>query len=138
MLDQFVISTTQQALAMDSLLSSHPIHTTVTNPADIEAIFDMISYKKVIYSILCHQFIVFYLKTQGSCLIRMIENFLGKENLQLGLEKYLNRYMYRTAKTSQLWEAMSEVSRKNIYQLSVSIINSFNRYLLNCQSMFHW
>lgn len=48
MLDQFVISTTQQALAMDSLLSSHPIHTTVTNPAEIEAIFDMISYKKVI------------------------------------------------------------------------------------------
>lgn len=48
MLDQFVISVTQQALSMDSLMSSHPINTLVTNPAEIEAIFDMISYKKVI------------------------------------------------------------------------------------------
>lgn len=48
MLDQFVISTTQLALAMDSLITSHPIHADVENPADIEGIFDMISYKKVI------------------------------------------------------------------------------------------
>lgn len=42
----------------------------------------------------------------------MIEDFLGKENLQLGLEKYLNRYKYSTATTKQLWESMSEVTVK--------------------------
>mgnify|MGYP002714520267 CR=1 FL=1 len=47
MLDQFVISTSQHALALDSLFSSHPINTTVANPADIEGMFDLISYKKV-------------------------------------------------------------------------------------------
>lgn len=48
MLDQFVISTSQQALALDSLLTSHPINTSVANPADIEETFDLISYKKVL------------------------------------------------------------------------------------------
>ncbi|KPM02452.1 aminopeptidase-like protein 1 [Sarcoptes scabiei] len=92
MLDQFVISTSQQALALDSLLTSHPINTSVANPADIEETFDLISYKK------------------GSCLIRMIVGFLGLDNLQQGLANYLNKYKYKTAKTSQLWESFSEVS----------------------------
>lgn len=47
MLEQFVISTTQQAMAMDSLRSSHPIMADVKNPSEIEALFDAISYKKV-------------------------------------------------------------------------------------------
>ena len=91
MLDQFVISTSQPALALDGLLTSHPIHATVKNPSEIEALFDMISYKK------------------GSCLIRMIEQFIGKKALQRGLQTYLNRYVFSTATTSQLWEALSEV-----------------------------
>lgn len=47
MLDQFVVSTTQDAMSLDSLESSHPIMANVVNPSEIEAIFDVISYKKV-------------------------------------------------------------------------------------------
>lgn len=61
MLDQFVISTTQLALSIDSLFTSHPIHTTVANPSEIEAIFDMISYKKVKRSLFCIKK-MFYIK----------------------------------------------------------------------------
>jgi aminopeptidase 2 len=53
MLDQFVISTTQQAMSLDSLQSSHPIMSDVKNPSEIEAIFDAISYKKVFFLNLC-------------------------------------------------------------------------------------
>ncbi|KAA0188602.1 hypothetical protein HAZT_HAZT000828 [Hyalella azteca] len=49
MLDQFVVETVQPALALDGLLSSHPVSTPVEDPANIEAIFDAISYKKVRY-----------------------------------------------------------------------------------------
>ena len=97
MLDQFVISTSQPALALDALLTSHPIHATVKDPSEIEALFDMISYKK------------------GSCLIRMIEQFIGKQALQNGLQKYLNRYMYNTATTSQLWATLSEVRFNELF-----------------------
>ena len=47
MMDQFVVETVQPGLALDSLLSSHPVSTLVDDPANIESIFDIISYKKV-------------------------------------------------------------------------------------------
>lgn len=52
MMDQFVVTTTQEALSLDALESSHPIHASVNNPSEIEAIFDIISYKKVSENIL--------------------------------------------------------------------------------------
>ena len=47
MMDQFVVETVQPGLALDALLSSHPVSTPVDDPANIESIFDTISYKKV-------------------------------------------------------------------------------------------
>ncbi|CAG2166902.1 unnamed protein product [Oppiella nova] len=100
MLDQFVVTTTQYAMALDSLQSSHPIKADVKNPSEIEAIFDVISYKK------------------GAALIQMLENFLGVENLRLGLSKYLNKYQYRTARTSDLWHCFSDVSQSQAINVS--------------------
>ena len=80
MLDQFIVSTTQDALAIDALDSTHPIVANVKNPAEIEAIFDVISYKK------------------GSALIRMLENFLTMDVLRAGLTKYLKKYQFETPK----------------------------------------
>lgn len=48
MMDQFIISITQDAMELDALESSHPIMSNVNDPSEIEAIFDAISYKKVI------------------------------------------------------------------------------------------
>lgn len=90
MLDQFVGSTTQEAMALDSLESSHPIRAQVTNPAEIEAIFDAISYKK------------------GAALIRMLEGFLKFDVLRAGLSRYLHKYQYRNAETNDLWQCFSE------------------------------
>lgn len=47
MMDQFVHSITMPALKTDALGTSHPISVTVSNPIEIEAIFDTISYNKV-------------------------------------------------------------------------------------------
>lgn len=49
MMDQFVIEKTQHGLNLDALKSSHPISVSVHDPTEIEAIFDSISYSKVIY-----------------------------------------------------------------------------------------
>lgn len=48
MMEQFILDKTQPALALDALASSHPISVTVHDPSEIEAIFDTISYSKVI------------------------------------------------------------------------------------------
>lgn len=47
MMEQFILDKTQPALALDALSSSHPISVDVVDPAEIEAIFDTISYSKV-------------------------------------------------------------------------------------------
>ena len=91
MLDQFIITTTQDAMILDSLEASHPIMAQVKNPNEIEAIFDVISYKK------------------GAALIRMLENFLKLDVLRTGLTKYLHKYQFRNAKTTDLWQSFTEV-----------------------------
>ena len=45
--DQFVYATLQVALYLDSFTNSHPIQVTVSDPAQINEIFDKISYNKV-------------------------------------------------------------------------------------------
>lgn len=103
MMDQFIVTTTQDALALDSLESSHPIMTDVKDPVEIEAIFDAISYKK------------------GAAILYMLENFLGEQNLKEGLTVYLNKYRFKNAKTEDLWNAFTQVSLKTT-RLNVSKI----------------
>ncbi|RWS08189.1 Aminopeptidase N precursor-like protein [Dinothrombium tinctorium] len=90
MLEQFVLITTQEALALDSLESSHPVMANVTDPREIEAMFDTISYKK------------------GAALIRMLQNFLSTDILRLGLNMYLNKFQYRNAETKDLWKSFTD------------------------------
>lgn len=47
MMDQFIVDDVQSSLALDSHANSHPISVPVHNPAQINEIFDTISYDKV-------------------------------------------------------------------------------------------
>lgn len=46
-MDQFLIDEVHTVFKTDATLSSHPIVQTVSNPDEITAIFDVISYNKV-------------------------------------------------------------------------------------------
>ena len=72
----FLESYVSRALEHDSLDSSHPIQVPVSSPADVEQIFDAISYNK------------------GASLIRQLESFLGKEVFRQGLSAYLKKHAY--------------------------------------------
>lgn len=97
MIDQFVISTTHVALAVDSLRSSHPIMANAKDPHEIEALFDPISYRK------------------GASLIRMLQNFLAGDSLRSGLESFLQKYKFSNAETADLWRSFSKVNQKKNY-----------------------
>ncbi|XP_076056130.1 endoplasmic reticulum aminopeptidase 1-like [Oratosquilla oratoria] len=92
MQEQFVLAKIQPALGLDSLLASHPISTPVHDPAQIEAIFDTISYKK------------------GASIIGMLESFIGRQVLQEGLKLYLETYQYSSADTDNLWGALAKTA----------------------------
>nr|XP_035953931.1 glutamyl aminopeptidase [Halichoerus grypus] len=76
----------------DSLMSSHPIVVTVTNPAEITSVFDGISYSK------------------GSSILRMLEDWITPGKFQKGCQTYLKKYKFRNAKTEDFWGALEEAS----------------------------
>lgn len=90
LMDQFVVDQVHSVFITDAKLSSHPIVETVTNPDEITAIFDEISYKK------------------GSSLIRMMENFIGCDIFYGGITTYLNRYSYGNAETADLFGILQD------------------------------
>merc|ERR1712180_109033 len=69
--EQFVTENVQAAMVADAHEKSHPISVEVRNPAEIGALFDLISYQK------------------GSSVIRMMQDFLGHKNMLHGLTNYL-------------------------------------------------
>ncbi|XP_065673410.1 aminopeptidase A-like isoform X2 [Hydra vulgaris] len=84
------------AFKLDSFLTSHPISTNITNSNEIREIFDTITYNK------------------GSCIVQMLQSYLGKEKFRKGLQQYLNIYAYKNADQDDLWKQLSLVSGKDI------------------------
>ncbi|GFT63992.1 glutamyl aminopeptidase [Nephila pilipes] len=109
MMDQFIVSTSQDAMSLDGLESSHPVMTDVDNPEEIDAIFDFISYKK------------------GAAILYMLENFLGTETLKKGLSVYLNKYRFKNARTEDLWDAFTQVSLTTSHLNVSKILDTWTR-----------
>ncbi|CAG5120980.1 unnamed protein product, partial [Candidula unifasciata] len=81
-----------EVMSQDSLMSSHPIAVSVSDPSEIDSVFDKISYDK------------------GSAVIRMLQHFLKEEPFRKGLRNYLLKHKYGNAETSDLWNSFQEVS----------------------------
>lgn len=89
----------QEGLLLDSNQASHPIEVPVNKATEINQIFDDISYNK------------------GCAVIRMISRHLGIETFVKGVQNYLKKAAYGSAKTSDLWDALSEVSGVDVVNI---------------------
>lgn len=96
---QFVFSDLGRAFGLDCLKSTHPVEVEVADAAEIDEIFDIISYSK------------------GCSIVRMLASFLGNDVFKKGLNIYLNRHKYANALTEDLWAALSETSGKPVKEL---------------------
>ncbi|TRY77959.1 hypothetical protein TCAL_11219 [Tigriopus californicus] len=96
---QFVGDTLLEALRLDALASSHPIEVEVGHPAEVDEIFDSISYNK------------------GASVIRMLHHFIGNEAFRKSLHNYIKKFSYRNARTEDLWECLAEGSQKPVGQI---------------------
>ncbi|CAF0891242.1 unnamed protein product [Adineta steineri] len=90
--DTFVTATVHNALAMDSLFSSHPISVEVNHPDEINSIFDAISYDK------------------GASILRMIYIVLSEPTFFHGISNYLNHFQYGNAVQDQLWAFLTNAT----------------------------
>jgi len=93
---QFATSDYTRALELDALKNSHPIEVAVGHPAEVDEIFDVISYSK------------------GASVIRMLHGYLGDEDYRKGMNTYLKRHEYQNTFTEDLWRALGEVSGKPV------------------------
>ena len=64
----------------------------VSNPHEIDEIFDKISYRK------------------GASVIRMLHSVLGEETFTRGIRVYMQTYKYNNACTQDLWNSLRFVS----------------------------
>ncbi|KAI9142065.1 peptidase family M1-domain-containing protein [Paraphysoderma sedebokerense] len=96
MMEQFYIEDTLKAFRADASTHTHSIHVNVSDPAEIQSIFDDISYAK------------------GGASLRMLQNYIeeklpsvdGRSPFFVGLQKYLNKHQYGNARTVDLWTAL--------------------------------
>ena len=104
---QFGNMDTNRALSLDGLKNSHPIEQEVNDPAEIGQLFDAISYSK------------------GASVIRMLEQFLGPDTFQKGLQVYISNNQYSNAKTEDLWTALETASGQPV----TSIMDSWTKQM---------
>ncbi|XP_042488485.1 aminopeptidase M1 [Macadamia integrifolia] len=88
-----------EGLKLDGLEESHPIEVEIRHAAEIDEIFDSISYRK------------------GASVIRMLQSYLGPEVFQRALASYIKRYACSNAKTEDLWAVLEEESGEPVNML---------------------
>jgi len=113
---QFVSADTNSGLSLDGLRNSHPIEAKVENPSEIRELFDAISYSK------------------GGATLRMLEQFLGSEIFQKGLQSYLSEHQYGNAQTRDLWFALSQASGHPVEGMMDSWVKQTGHPLLTLDS----
>ncbi|KAJ0063022.1 hypothetical protein NL108_010650, partial [Boleophthalmus pectinirostris] len=91
MRDIMIISDVLPVMEDDALLSSHPIIVDVSTPAEITSVFDAISYSK------------------GASVLRMLEDWMGKNMFRDGCRQYLKDYYFTNAKTANFWASLAKV-----------------------------
>ncbi|CAF3529462.1 unnamed protein product [Rotaria sordida] len=99
---QFVADTFARFLIPDALKSSHPIEVPIGHPAEIDEIFDAISYSK------------------GSSVIRMLHDYIGDDAFRKGLHNYLTEYSYKNTVTENLWSHLAKASNKPVNEVMSS------------------
>ncbi|KAG2732353.1 hypothetical protein G9P44_004770 [Scheffersomyces stipitis] len=97
--ESYVSDSLQHALTLDALRASHPIEVPVKRADEINQIFDAISYSK------------------GSSLLKMISRWLGEDVFIKGVSNYLKKHKWGNTKTSDLWEALSDVSGQDVVKV---------------------
>ena len=87
------------AFDTDSLRSTRPIEYEVLTPADAEGMFDILTYEK------------------GASVVRMLEQYLGAEPFRSGITEYLRRHAFGTTETTDLWDALEDVTGEPVRRI---------------------
>ena len=91
-------------LNLDSQPTTHAIRAKADTPAEINEMFDGISYGK------------------GGAVLAMVENYLGEETFRQGVHNYLSAHLYSNATAEDFWEAQTSTSKKPVDKIMESLV----------------
>jgi aminopeptidase N len=78
----------EQAMALDSFKTTHPIVQHIHTVEEIDQVFDAITYDK------------------GEAVLSMLEAYAGPDTWEKGIRAYIAAHKYGNAKTDDLWQAV--------------------------------
>jgi aminopeptidase N len=88
------VQSAAQAMAVDSLSSTHPIHQDVETPAQALELADVISYNKT------------------AAVLHMVEGYVGPALFRKGVNAYLAKYAYGNTTAPDFWNAITATAKK--------------------------
>ena len=92
------------AMSTDGLQATRPVEFPVGRPEEAEGMFDVLTYQK------------------GGSVLRMLEQYLGREVFRKGISHYLATHAYGNTETTDLWDAIESVSKEPVRQIMDSWI----------------
>ena len=110
--DQFSLERSA-AFDVDSLQKTRPIEYEVKSPADADGMFDLLTYEK------------------GGSVLRMLEQHLGPDHFREGIRHYLKKHEYGNTETSDLWDALEEVTGEPVRSTMDAWINQRGYPIVN-------
>ena len=103
-IDQMVADNLDSTLNLDAQPTTRPIRARADTPAEIEQMFDGISYGK------------------ASDVLLTVENYLGEETFRKGVHNYLETHLYGNATAEDFWGAQTATSHKPVDKIMESLI----------------
>ncbi len=94
----------QRTLDLDAQRTTHPIRATAETPAEINEMFDGISYGK------------------GGAVLGMVEHFVTPEVFREGVHNYLQAHLYSNATAEDFWNAQTSASHLPVDVIMSSFI----------------
>ncbi len=107
---------TQGALVRDALLTTRPIRSTASTPAEINELFDGVAYEKT------------------AAVLRMIESYVGPKTFRRGINKYLAAHAYGNATGEDFWNAITAVSGQPVDRIMRSFVDNAGAPLIHVQT----
>ena len=90
----------EQAMALDSFVTTHPVVQHVRTVEQANQAFDDITYAK------------------GQSVISMLEGFVGADVWRQGIRAYMAKFKYKNTRTADLWAAVEGAGAKNLTQVA--------------------
>ena len=103
-IDQMVAANMNDTLNLDAQPTSRPIRARADTPAEIEQMFDGISYGK------------------ASDVLLSVENYVGPETFREGVHAYLSAHEYGNATAQDFWNAQTATSHKPVDKIMRSLV----------------